>query len=168
MRTLLDFIFSSSPLIYIFISFLEHNCTTIRNISMVLGRFIEQVNAECCMQGLQLCLSTFSNYYPPPPPPTHTHSHPKSFSEQNSSAIRDIFMILGRITEQIRVKCRMQELQLCLSSFLIMSPDPYFHFISDLYLSNHLNYFNDTLKDHTTGQRGMSHAKIKTLLFFIF
>ena len=29
--------------------------------------------------------------------------------------------------------------------FLIMSPDPYFYFISGLYLSNHLKYFNKTL-----------------------
>ena len=31
-------------------SFLEHYCTTIRNISVVLGRFIGLVSGECCMQ----------------------------------------------------------------------------------------------------------------------
>ena len=29
--------------------------------------------------------------------------------------------------------------------FLILSPDPYFYFIYDLYLSNHLKYFAGTL-----------------------
>ena len=29
--------------------------------------------------------------------------------------------------------------------FLVMSPDPYFNFISGPFLSNHLKYFNDTL-----------------------
>ena len=31
------------------------------------------------------------------------------------------------------------------SPYLITSPDPYFYFISGLYLSEHLKYFNDTL-----------------------
>ena len=46
--------------------------------------------------------------------------------------------------------------------FLIMSPDPYFHFISGLYLNNHLKYFNDTLQDTR-----ISHARMKTLHFSI-
>ena len=37
--------------------------------------------------------------------------------------------------------------------FLIMSPDPYFHLISGLYLIYHLDYLNDTLLDYTAGQR---------------
>ena len=31
-------------------SFLEHNFVTIRNILMILGRIIEQVNMECRVQ----------------------------------------------------------------------------------------------------------------------
>ena len=50
---------------------------------------------------------------------------------------------------------------------LIMSLDSYFHFISGLYLSNHLKYFNDTLKDYVTGQHRVSHARMKTLLFSV-
>ena len=42
-----------------------------------------------------------------------------------------------------------------------MSPDPYFHFISRLYLSNLLKYF-DTLLEYRIGQRGVSHAIMKT------
>ena len=34
-----------------------------------------------------------------------------------------------------------------------------FHFISGLYLSSHLKYFNDTLKDYRTGLHGVSHAR---------
>ena len=51
--------------------------------------------------------------------------------------------------------------------FLIMSPNSYFHFISELYLSNHLKYFNDTLYYERTGQHGVSDAIMKTLLFSI-
>ena len=52
--------------------------------------------------------------------------------------------------------------------FLSMSPDPYFYLISVLYFGNHSKYYNDTLKDYTTGQYGVSHARMKTLLFFIY
>ena len=47
-----------SPYPY-FKSVLEHNSATVRNISMILGGFIEQVNPECHIQKRQLCLSTF-------------------------------------------------------------------------------------------------------------
>ena len=30
--------------------FLEYNSVTIRNISMIIGRIIEQVNMACCVQ----------------------------------------------------------------------------------------------------------------------
>ena len=46
------------------ISFLVHNSGTVRNILMVLGRNIGQVNAECRTQDWQLCLSSFSSYAP--------------------------------------------------------------------------------------------------------
>ena len=38
------------------ISFPEHNSATVRNILMLLGRIIEQVNAECSMQEFIACL----------------------------------------------------------------------------------------------------------------
>ena len=51
--------------------------------------------------------------------------------------------------------------------FIVMSPNPYFHFISGLYLSNHLKYFNDSLLYCITGQCKVSHARMKILLFFL-
>ena len=51
--------------------------------------------------------------------------------------------------------------------FLIMSPDSYFHFISGIYISKHLKYFNDTLKDYVTGQHRVSHARMKNLFFSV-
>ena len=47
-----------------------------------------------------------------------------------------------------------------------MSTGPYFHFISDLSVNNHLKKFNDSLWDYTTGQCEASHARTKSLLFF--
>ena len=38
-----------SPYLYL-VSFPEHNPETIRNISILLGGLIKQVNAECLMQ----------------------------------------------------------------------------------------------------------------------
>ena len=52
--------------------------------------------------------------------------------------------------------------------FLITSPYPCLFLVSGLYLSNHLQYFNDTLKDRRTGQCRVSHARMTTLLEFIF
>ena len=48
--------------------------------------------------------------------------------------------------------------------FVIISPDPYFNFFFGLYLSNHLEYFNNTLQEYTTGQRKVWHAKMTTAL----
>ena len=42
--------FSNYLTLSIFYFILEHNPETIRNISMILGGFIEQVIAECHMQ----------------------------------------------------------------------------------------------------------------------
>ena len=47
MTTLLHFLIMSPKPIFISFSFLEYNCVTIRNILMILGRVIEQVNIEC-------------------------------------------------------------------------------------------------------------------------
>ena len=40
-----------------------------------------------------------------------------SVPEHNSTTIRNILTILGRIIEQVNTKCRIQEWQLCISSF---------------------------------------------------
>ena len=45
-------------------SFPEQNSATVRYILMLLGKFIEQVSAECRIQEQQLCLSSFCNYVP--------------------------------------------------------------------------------------------------------
>ena len=74
--------------------------------------------------------------------------------ERNSARIRNILMVLGRIIEQVSMECKNDNSASLY--FLIMSLDSYFHFISGLYLSNHLKYFNDTLKDYETGQHRLS------------
>ena len=55
------------------------------------------------------------------------------------ATVRDILMVLNKITEQKAmpsVACKNGS-SACLH-FLNMSPDPYFYFISGLYLSKHL------------------------------
>ena len=39
------------------------------------------------------------------------------FPEHNSATVRNILTILGRIIEQVDTECRVQERQLCISSF---------------------------------------------------
>ena len=46
------------------ISFPEHNSATLRNILMVLGRIIEQVNANCRCKNDNSANLGFSNYLP--------------------------------------------------------------------------------------------------------
>ena len=48
--------------------------------------------------------------------------------------------------------------------FLITSPYPFLYLVSGLSLSNHLKYFNDTLLDGITGQCGVLHSRMTTLL----
>ena len=75
------------------------------------------------------------------------------FMERNYATIQStcILLLLGRITKWINMECRSIWSVTCKNDkssylhFLIMSFDPYFHFIFCLYLSNHLKYFNDTL-----------------------
>ena len=67
--------------------------------------------------------------------------------ESNSATFQNILMVLSRIIEQVNMECHIQEWQLCWS--LLSSYDHYFLFISELYLGNHLKYFNDTLKHYT-------------------
>ena len=76
-------------------------------------------------------------------------------------------MVLGRIIEQVSVECHMQNDNSACLYFLIVSPNSYFHFISGLYISNHVKYFNDTWKDYVTGQYRVYHARMKTLLFSV-
>ena len=58
MTILIVFNFVFSLLIHILIHF-----QSIILQPLILGRFIEQVNAECLIQEYQLCISTFSNYF---------------------------------------------------------------------------------------------------------
>ena len=93
---------------------------------MALGRFIEQsIWSVACKNDnsanlhflivsphpyydsfqsitLQLCLSTFLKFLP-------LSIFLNSLLEHNSAAVRNISMILGRITEQVSAKCCMQE-----------------------------------------------------------
>ena len=41
-----------------------HKSGTIRNILMILGKILEQVSMECCIQDCQHCSSSFSNLVP--------------------------------------------------------------------------------------------------------
>ena len=50
----LCFLIMSPDHIFTSFSFPEHNFANVRNILMVLGRNIEQVNAECCMHSAYL------------------------------------------------------------------------------------------------------------------
>ena len=52
--------------------------------------------------------------------------------------------------------------------FLIISLSPYFYFVFGLYFSNHLEYFDVTLQHYTTDQHRQSHARMITLIVFIF
>ena len=70
-------------------SFSEHNPETIRNVSMILGGFIEKVNAECHMHA--------------------PYPYLNSFLEHNSAAVRNFLMIFGRNIEELSAKCHMQE-----------------------------------------------------------
>ena len=62
-----------------FYSFLDHNFTTIRNISMVLARFIELVSVECIMQEYNSALLHFLVISPYP--------YFNSFPEHNSEPL---------------------------------------------------------------------------------
>ena len=54
----------------------------------------------------------------------------------------------GRIREQsMRSVGPKKDNYACLY-FVIVSPDSYFYLIFGLYLSNHLEYFNDTLQEY--------------------
>ena len=68
-----------------------------------------------------------------------------SFLEHNSATVRKIFMVRGRIIEQVNVDCRCKNDNSALLGFLITSPYPYLFLVSGLYISNHLKHFNDTL-----------------------
>ena len=91
MTTLLDFIFQLSPLIHIFNSFLEHDSTTIRNISMVLGRFITWSLWSVSCKNNNSALLHFLIISP--------HPYFNSFPEHNPETIRNISMILGGFIE---------------------------------------------------------------------
>ena len=67
-----------------------------------------------------------------------------SFPEHNSSTVRYIFMIIGRIIEQVNADCKCKNDNPAYLGFVVTSPYPYLYLVSGLYLSNHLKYFKDT------------------------
>ena len=69
---------------------------------MMLGGFIEQLNAVCACKYDDIANLHFSNYHPLLIFLVH-------FWEYNSEAVRNIRMILGRIIEQVSAKSRSQE-----------------------------------------------------------
>ena len=68
-----------------------------------------------------------------------------SFSEHNAATLRNILMLLVRIIEKVNADCRCKNDNSASLGFLITSPYPFLYLVSGLYLSNHLEYFNDTL-----------------------
>ena len=83
-----------STFFFNFIFILDHNSGTIRNILMVLGRIIEQVNLNGHMQEWQLCLSSFSNYVP-----WSIFLLCFLFMEGNSATFQNISILLGSIRD---------------------------------------------------------------------
>ena len=65
-----------------------------------------------------------------------------SFPEHNSATVRNILTKLGRIIGQVNAKCTCKNDNSTYPHCLIMTPDV-FYFISGLYLSHHLEYYND-------------------------
>ena len=63
-------------------------------------------------------------------------------------------MVLGRIIEKVNADCRCKNDNSAHLVFLITLPYPCLFVVSGLYLSNHLKYLNDTLKDLRTAQCG--------------
>ena len=55
-------------------------------------------------------------------------------------------MVHSRIIEQVIADCRCKNDNAFHLGFLITSPYPFLFFVSGLYLSNHLKYFNDTVE----------------------
>ena len=67
-----------------------------------------------------------------------------SFPEHSSGTVRNILMVLDRIIEQVNADCRCKNDNSAYLGFVITSPYSYLYLVSDLYLSNHLKYLNDT------------------------
>ena len=86
--------------------------------------------------------------------------------ESNSASFQNILISLGSITEKVNMD--MQECQPVSLHFLVMSPDPYFHFISGLYLSNHLKYFKDGLPYlfHSFRNKYFNKISLGNMLYF--
>ena len=90
------------------------NSNTLWNISMVLGRNVEQDQTTCRIQEWQLCLSYFWRYLPL----LFDSDNPLiSYLLCKSKTLLNIFMMLGRNVEQNQTTCHVQEWQLCLSYF---------------------------------------------------
>ena len=67
------------------------------------------------------------------------------FPEHNSATVWNILTKLCKIIEQVNEECRCKNDNSASLWYLIISLDHYFYFISGLYLSHPLKYYNDTL-----------------------
>ena len=76
-------------------------------------------------------------------------------------------MVLGRIIEHVNADSRCKNDSSAHLGFLITSPYPYSYLVFGLYLSNYLKYFDENLSDCKTGQCGVLHARITTLIDFV-
>ena len=65
--------------------------------------------------------------------------------EGNSATFDNILLLHDSIIERPMWSVTCKNDNSAGLDFVVMSPDPYFNFISGLFLSNHLTYFNDTL-----------------------
>ena len=104
----LSYFWSYHPLFYLKkISCLLCNSTTLWNISMVLGRNVEQDQTTYQVQEWQLCLSYFWRYLPLLYLTVVIHWF--RVRSVKSKTLWNIFMILGRNVEQDKMMCLIQE-----------------------------------------------------------
>ena len=87
------------------------NLKTLRNITMILHSYVEQVKTMCRVQEWQLWLSYFLGYFP------MMVSDAISCPLYKLNTVRNIIMILHSYVEQVMTMCRVQEWQLSLSYF---------------------------------------------------
>ena len=77
-------------------------------IWMILGRIIEQVNGECRIQEWDYDSACLHFLFMSPDP----YFSSFWFQEHNSTTVRNILMVFGRIIEQVNVECPIHEWQL--------------------------------------------------------
>ena len=108
--------------------FVEHNSTSVRNISRILGRIIEQVSGECWYKNdnsayLRFLIMSLIHIYTS-----------FLFPGNNSATIWNILMILGRIIEQVRESVGTTMTTLL---FLVFKLCPPIHIFTSFLFSDH-------------------------------